>query len=49
MGVFEIIDFLRRESKSMEDAAGTYTREGIVMRDAAAKLEELQKRKGEER
>ena len=45
MSVTEMIDMLRKEGRSLDDAAGVYTQEAIVMREAAAKLEELQRRK----
>ena len=45
MQIVEITDMLRREARNLDDMAGVYTQEAIVMREAAAKLEELQMRK----
>lgn len=42
MKLIEIIDLLRREARSLDDAANVFTREGILLRETAAKLEELQ-------
>ncbi len=44
----EIIDMLRREARKMDDGATAFTREGILLRETAAKLEELQRRKTSE-
>ena len=45
MKMTEIIDLLRREARSLDDAANVFTQEAIVLREAAAKLEELKRRK----
>ncbi len=45
MSIQEISDMLRREARSLDDAAGLYTQEAICMRETANKLEELQRRK----
>lgn len=45
MEMYEIINLLRESGRKLDDAAGVYTQEAIVMREAAAKLEELQRRK----
>ncbi len=41
----EIIDMLRREARRMDDKATAFTQEGILLRETAAKLEELQIKK----
>ncbi len=45
MKMSEIINLLHREARSLDDAANVFTQEAIVLREAAAKLEELQRRK----
>lgn len=45
MSIREINEMLREEARRLDDAAGVYTQEAIVLREAAAKLEELQHRK----
>lgn len=45
MLIKEIADMLRQEAREHDDMAGLYTQEAIVMRETAAKLEELQRRK----
>ncbi len=45
MSIHEITDMLRREARALDDEAVAFTQEGIVLREAAAKLEELQRRK----
>jgi len=47
MTIHEMADMLRREARNLDDMAGVYTQEAIVMREAAHKLEELQRRKGQ--
>lgn len=45
MKIAEMADMLRREARCLDDTAGVYTQEAIVMREAANKLDELQIRK----
>ncbi len=45
MKIAEMADMLRREARRLDDTAGVYTQEAIVMREAANKLDELQMRK----
>lgn len=47
LDIKEIADMLRGEARHFDDMAGVYTQEAIVMREAAAKLEELQRRRKE--
>lgn len=48
MKMAEIINLLRMEARNLDDVANVFTQEAIIMREAAAKLEEMEMRKERE-
>lgn len=44
MKITKLADLLRKEAQNLDDTANTFTREGMLLRETAAKLEKLQNR-----